>query len=113
MCKVRFMFLFCFFLFVSRSAGVIGPVRTSKRVLTDGTLLWEPGDRSVLLVPYWTREAICNARHSRPRPPSHIRNLLEKMESRDRVAALLAVSSFVVDRATFLFLFSIFKLKLA
>lgn len=33
------------------------------------------GDRSVLLVSYWTREAIGNARHSRPRPPSHIRNL--------------------------------------
>ena len=43
--------------------------------LTDGTAAPRAGDRSVVLVSNRTREAIGNARHSRPRPPSHIRNL--------------------------------------
>lgn len=39
------------------------------------------GVRSVLLVSNRTREAIGNARHSRPRPPSHIRNLSTQKET--------------------------------
>lgn len=39
------------------------------------------GVRSVLLVSNRTREAIGSARHSRPRPPSHIRNLSTQKET--------------------------------
>lgn len=53
--------------------GLVCP-EAHEAAAADGTLLPRTGDRSVLLVSNWTREAISNARHSRPRPPSHIRN---------------------------------------
>lgn len=50
--------------------------RTHRRCAAPAT-----GVRSVLLVSNRTREAIGNARHSRPRPPSHIRNLSTQKET--------------------------------
>lgn len=64
--------------FCPRLSGINGrDVRgRGGRKLTDGTLPAEPETgQSSWLDSNWTREAIGNARHSRPRPPSHIRNL--------------------------------------
>lgn len=58
---------------VAKPRAINSPTVTLLRVL-------EPG--SVLLVSNWTLEAISNARHSRPRPPSHIRNLRTQKERR-------------------------------
>lgn len=48
---------------------------SSMHKLTDGALLRELETSQSSWVSNRTREAISNARHSRPRPPSHIRNL--------------------------------------
>lgn len=60
---------------------------SSMHKLTDGTLLRELETSQSSWVSNRTREAISNARHSRPRPPSHIRNL--KTQRRQQLSWLL------------------------
>lgn len=70
---------------VAKPRAINSPTVTLLRVL-------EPG--SVLLVSNWTLEAISNARHSRPRPPSHIRNLRTQKERRILPTSQTAISWF-------------------
>lgn len=53
--------------------GLVCP-EAHEAAAADGYAAPRAGDGSVLLYCNCTREAIGNARHSRPRPPSHIRN---------------------------------------